>query len=41
MTKRQIKKAYLNAEIGLSDAIPALMFDHSMDRGAALNYLGL
>lgn len=41
MTKRQIKRSYLNAEIGLGDAIPALMFDHGMDRGEALRYLGL
>lgn len=41
LTKRQVKAAYLRADIGLSDAIPALMFEHAMDRGDALKYLGL
>ena len=41
MSKRQIKKKYLAAEFGLSDAIPALMSDHGMERGEALKYLGL
>lgn len=40
-TKRQIKKEYDAALIGLSDAIPALMYDHYMSRGEALRYLGL
>lgn len=40
-TKRQIKAAYLRGDIGLSDAVPALMFDHNMERGEALRYLGL
>ena len=40
-TKRQIKAAYLKGEIGLSDAIPELMFGHDMMQGAALAYLGL
>jgi hypothetical protein len=39
--KREIKKAFLAAEIGLSDAIPLLMFDWGMERGEALRYLGL
>ena len=38
-TKREIKRAYLRADIGLSDAVPALMFDHDMDRGEAFRYL--
>lgn len=38
MTKREIKRIYLCADIGLSDAIPALM-DHDMDRGEAIRYL--
>lgn len=38
-TKREIKRAYLRADIGLSDAVPALMFDHGMDRGEAFRYL--
>jgi hypothetical protein len=38
-TKRQIKRAYLRAEIGLTDAVPALMFDHNMEYGEALRYL--
>lgn len=41
LTKRQIKAAYLRAEIGLSDAIPMLMLDHGMMRGEAFAYLGL
>jgi hypothetical protein len=40
-TKRQIKRSYLRDEIGLSEAIPALMFDHGMVRGDAFVYLGL
>jgi hypothetical protein len=40
-TKRKIKRAYLGAEIGLSDAIPTLMFNHGMTRGEAFAYLGL
>lgn len=40
-TKRQIKAAYLRGDIGLSDAVPALMFDYNMERGEALRYLGL
>jgi hypothetical protein len=39
MTKRKIKRAYLRGDIGLSDAIPDLMFDHCMDRGQAIRYL--
>lgn len=38
-TKREIKSAYLKAEIGLSDAVPMLMFDHDMMQGDALRYL--
>lgn len=38
---REIKRRYLNAEFGLSDALAGLMFDHSMERGDALRYLGL
>lgn len=41
MSKRECKKKYINADIGLSDAIQCLMFDHFMDRGEALKYLGL
>lgn len=41
MTKRQIKRAYLKAEIGLSDAILPLMFEHDMMHGEALKFLGL
>jgi hypothetical protein len=39
MTKREIKRAYLRADFGLSDAIPMLVFDHSMEQGAAFRYL--
>jgi hypothetical protein len=39
--KRGIKKSYLAGDIGLSDAIPDLMFDHDMTQGEALRYLGL
>ena len=41
MSKRQTKKEYIEGKIGLSDALASLMFDHGMDRGPALNYLGL
>jgi len=41
MTKRECKRKYLKAEIGLSEALQCLMFDHFMDRGEALRYLGL
>ncbi len=41
MTKRQCKSEYLKANIGLTDALNCLMFDHSMDQGEALKYLGL
>ena len=33
MTKRQVKQAYLKADIGLPDAIPALVFGHGMSFG--------
>lgn len=39
LTKREIKRQYLRGDIDLSDAIPALMFDHGMDRGEAFRYL--
>ena len=38
-SKRQIKRSYLRAEIGISDAVPTLMFDHGMECGEALRYL--
>jgi hypothetical protein len=41
MTKRAIKRAYLSGEIGVSDALSGLMFDHAMERGEALRFLGL
>ncbi len=41
LTKRQIKRAYDKGEIGLSDALPALIFDHDMVRGDAYKFLGL
>jgi hypothetical protein len=41
VTKRQIKRDYLAGLIGLSEAVPALMFEHAMMRGDALRYLGL
>ncbi len=41
LTKRQIKRAYDKGEIGLSDALPALVFDHDMERGEAYKFLGL
>lgn len=41
MTKRQCKSRYLRGEIGITDALACLMFDHSMDRGPTLRYLGL
>lgn len=40
-TKRQIKASYLKADIGLTDALRELMFDHGMNQGDALRYLGL
>jgi hypothetical protein len=39
--KRSVKRRCLAAEIGLPDALPELMFEHEMDRGDALRYLGL
>ena len=41
LTKRQIKKAFRSGDMGLGTAVSYLMFDHGMDRGAALKYLGL
>lgn len=41
MSKRQLKRAYLTAEIGLSEALSCLVLDHGMMRGEALHYLGL
>jgi hypothetical protein len=41
MTKRKTKKLYLEAKIGLTDALASLIFDHFMDQGKALEYLGL
>ena len=38
-TKRKIKRDYLRAKVGLSDAIPELMFYHEMMYGEALRYL--
>jgi hypothetical protein len=38
-TKREIKRRYLRAEIGLTDAIPELMFEQGMMYGEALSYL--
>jgi hypothetical protein len=40
-TKRAIKRAYLAAEIGVTDAVLALMLDFGMERGHALTYLGV
>ena len=40
-TKLSVKKAYMKGEIGLSDAIPALILDFQMGRFEALKYLGL
>lgn len=39
-TKRDVRTAYFNACIGLTDAIAALMFDFGMTRGDAFKYLG-
>lgn len=39
MTKRQVKAAYAKADIFLSAAVSALMFDHDMTRGDAIAYL--
>lgn len=39
MNKREIKRAYNAGDIGLSDAIPTLMFDCGMDHGAAVDFL--
>lgn len=39
--KQQIKGSYDAGNIGLSDALQSLMFDHGMWRGEALEYLGL
>ena len=41
MTKRTTKSLYISGIIGLNDALASLMFDHGMDRGDALKYLGL
>jgi hypothetical protein len=39
--KHKIKRQYENAEIGLTDALTELMFEHEMMQGEALKYLGL
>lgn len=39
MTKRQVKAAYIKADIFLGAAVSALMFDHAMNRGDAIEYL--
>jgi len=39
MTKRQIKAAYKSGKMFLSEAVELLMFDFSMMRGEAINYL--
>lgn len=39
MSKRQIKSRFRKGEIGFSHAVPALMFDHQMERGAAMTFL--
>lgn len=39
LSKRQVKAAFVRGDVGFSDAVPALMFDHQMDRGEAFNYL--
>lgn len=41
LPKLSIKRAYMRAEIGLSDAVSELMFEHGMTHGEALAYLGL
>jgi hypothetical protein len=40
-TRKEIKELYLQGFIGLSDAVPALMFEHDMMHSQALAYLGL
>lgn len=39
MTKRQVKAAYVRGDIFLGAAVSALMFDHEMIRGEAIDYL--
>jgi hypothetical protein len=39
--KRKCKKLYLEAKIGLSDALPCLMHTHNLEHNQALKYLGL
>jgi hypothetical protein len=41
LSKRAIKRSYRMGEIGLSEAIPTLMFDHQLSCGEATTYLGL
>lgn len=38
-TKRKIKREYLLCMLGLSDAVPALMFYHDLTQGEAITYL--
>jgi hypothetical protein len=39
--RHQVRRAYIDGKIGLSDAMRCLMLDFAMDRGDALRYLGL
>lgn len=41
MSKRQTKAKFAAGTIFLGEALECLMFDHGMDRGDALRYLGL
>ncbi len=41
ISKRACKKMYLAGDIGLSDALPCLMFTHGLEHTQALKYLGL
>jgi hypothetical protein len=39
--KRKCKKLYLEAKIGLNDALACLVFTHNLEHNQALKYLGL
>lgn len=41
LSKREVKRKYVAAEIGLSDALFRLILDHGLLRLEALRYLGL
>lgn len=41
MSKRQVKAKFGSGVLFLGEALDCLMFDHSMERGDALRFLGL